>query len=178
MHQIAKEVIEFWFNETQPAQWWKKDPEFDELIKKRFIDLHHKANRGELYTWRQTPKGRLAEVIVLDQFSRNIYRDSPLSFASDTLALVLAQEAVLVKADQALSEQMRSFLYMPFMHSESSEIHTVALDLFKSQGNYDFELRHKAIIDQFGRYPHRNNILGRTSTTDEIDFLKRPGSSF
>ena len=133
---------------------------------------------GELYSWRNTPQGRLAEIIVLDQFSRNNYRDTPMSFASDTLALVLAQEAISVKAEQSLNDNMRSFLYMPFMHSESEVIHTVATSLFKTQDNYNFELRHKEIIDRFGRYPHRNAILGRVSSSEEIEFLQQPGSSF
>ncbi len=175
---MQQQVLEFWFKEIKPAQWWKKDPEFDQAIKARFLDTHNKANQGELYSWRTTPEGRLAEIIVLDQFSRNIYRDTPKSFASDTLALVLAQEAISVKAEQSLNDSMRSFLYMPFMHSESKAIHTVATSLFKTQDNYNFELRHKEIIDKFGRYPHRNAILGRTSSSEEIEFLKQPGSSF
>ncbi len=175
---MPQEVLSFWFNEIKPAQWWKKDPEFDQEIKNRFLNIHNKAKKGELYSWRSTPEGRLAEVIVLDQFSRNIYRDTPNSFASDALALVLAQEAISVKADHPLNDSMRSFLYMPFMHSESKVIHAVAAALFKTQGNYNFELRHKEIIDRFGRYPHRNAILGRISTSDEIEFLQQPGSSF
>ena len=178
MHQA---VLDFWFKEITPAKWWKKDPEFDQLISERFGKIHRQANQGELYAWRTTPEGRLAEIIVLDQFSRNIYRDSPKAFASDALALVLAQEAITHKADQHLAKHMLSFLYMPFMHSESLEIHQVATSLFKEADltdNYNFELKHKAIIEQFGRYPHRNSVLGRSSTADEIEFLKQPGSSF
>ena len=123
----------------------------------------------------------MAEIIVLDQFSRNIYRDSPLSFATDSLALVLAQEAIRVGADKKVSESMRSFFYMPFMHSESAVIHEEAVVLYEAygnEGNLDFELRHKAIIDRFGRYPHRNEILGRDSTAEEVEFLSQPGSRF
>lgn len=174
-------VLDFWFEEITPAQWWKKDPEFDQLIQTRFSDIHHRANQGELHSWRATPQGRLAEIIVLDQFSRNIYRDTPKAFASDSLALILAQEAITTKADQALEQHMLSFLYMPFMHSESLEIHKIAASLFKTANlidNYNFEIKHQVIIEKFGRYPHRNAILGRESTTQEIEFLKQPGSSF
>ena len=125
--------------------------------------------------------GRLAEIIVLDQFSRNIYRGTPLSFAYDPLALALAQEAITAKANQSLNPDQKAFLYMPFMHSESPAIHEIALELFKEPGlesNLDFEIRHKTIIDRFGRFPHRNEILGRQSTGEEISFLKEAGSSF
>lgn len=174
-------VLDFWFKEITPAKWWKKDLEFDQLIQKRFGKIHEQANQGELYAWRHTPEGRLAEIIVLDQFSRNIYRDSPRAFASDALALVLAQEAITHKTDQHLAKHMLSFLYMPFMHSESLEIHEMATSLFKDADltdNYHFELKHKVIIERFGRYPHRNALLGRSSTAEEIEFLTQPGSSF
>ena len=178
---MYKEIIKFWFEEISQAQWWKKDVEFDQLIASRFSEVHGQAARCELYQWRDTAEGRLAEIIVLDQFSRNIYRDSPLSFATDSLALALGQEAIREGADQEVPESMRSFFYMPFMHSESAVIHEEAVVLYEAygnEGNLDFELRHKAIIDRFGRYPHRNEILGRDSTTEEVEFLSQPGSSF
>ena len=131
--------------------------------------------------WRDTPHGRLAEIIVLDQFSRNLFRNSAKAFAQDGMALVLAQEAVRSGADAALMPQERVFLYMPYMHSESAAIHQTAVELFTRNGisdNLDYELKHKAIIDRFGRYPHRNAVLGRTSTPGEIAFLQEPGSSF
>ena len=174
-------VLAFWFEEISPKQWWDKSDDFDRLIATRFGDLHQAASHGELLTWRGTADGRLAEVIVLDQFSRNIHRDSPLAFASDGMALVLAQEAVAAGADQALPPDRRAFLYLPFMHSESAAIHALAVGLYSQpglEGNLDFELRHKAIIDRFGRYPHRNAVLGRASTEEEIKFLQTPGSSF
>ncbi len=178
---MYKKVLKFWFEDIKPAQWWKKDPEFDQKIKDEFLELHQQANLCELADWRKAPYGRLAEVIILDQFSRNIYRDTPLAFASDPLALALAQEAVATEADQALSNTERSFLYMPYMHSESPRIHQWAVALYKAngiEGNYQFELKHKEIIDQFARYPHRNKILGRTSTEEETVFLTQPESSF
>ncbi len=173
-----QEVLTFWFEEIEPAQHWKKDPDFDRMIGDRFGAIHRAANHCELFGWRKEPSGRLAEIIVLDQFSRNIYRDRPEAFASDSLALALAQEAIAIGADKQLAEGHVSFLYMPFMHSESAAIHEVAVRLFPDPGNLDYELKHKAIIDRFGRYPHRNNVLGRESTAEEIEFLKGPGSSF
>jgi len=176
---MVQDILKFWFEEIDPSQWWKKDLDFDRLIIQRFLPVHTQAARGELFAWRKEPRGRLAEVIVLDQFSRNMFRDTPQAFAYDSLALVLAQEAVSAGADQALLPAERSFLYMPYMHSESSVIHEVAVQLFQNLGKaYEFELKHKAIIDRFGRYPHRNKILGRESTAEETEFLKQPGSGF
>lgn len=175
------DVIDFWFNELQAQDWFQGGDKLDAEIKARFSQLHAKAIVGELFEWRVTASGRLAEIIVLDQFSRNIYRNQPQAFASDPLALVLAQEAVAQGAAQHLMSEQTPFLYMPFMHSESTLIHQQAVTLYQQLGNansLDFELRHKAIIDRFGRYPHRNAILGRQSTDDELAFLQQPGSSF
>lgn len=175
------DILTFWFNEITPAQWWVKDLDFDHLIKERFLATHIQANKGELFEWRQSASGRLAEIVVLDQFSRNIYRDKPESFASDSLALCLAQEAIAAGADKLLSAPERTFLYMPFMHSESLIIHNIAVELYRSNGikaNLEFEIKHKKIIEQFGRYPHRNNILQRDSSAAEIEFLTQPDSSF
>ena len=177
----AIDIINFWFEEIEPKQRFTKDTEFDELIRSRFGETHLQAQAGLLYTWREHPLDVLAEIIVLDQFSRNIYRDSPLAFATDTLALVLAQEAVRRKFDSELDATRKAFLYMPFMHSESAEIHEIALYLFDQPGledNFNYEIRHKKIIDRFGRYPHRNKILGRESSAEELEFLSLPGSSF
>ncbi len=178
---MYEEVLRFWFEESEPAQWWKKDDAFDRLIIERFSQVHFRATRCELFEWRATAKGRLAEIIVLDQFSRNMFRGSPLSFAYDSLALALSQEAIAAGAEGQLSQIERNFLYMPFMHSESLKIHDVAMDLFSKNGidnSLDYEIRHRKIIEQFGRFPHRNAVLGRTSTVEEIEFLKQPGSGF
>lgn len=175
------EVLKFWFEEIEPAAWWQKDEAFDALLIERFSGLHARATRCELFAWRVEPEGRLAEIIVLDQFSRNMFRDTPLAFANDSMALALSQEAIASGADDALTAVQRSFLYMPFMHSESLHIHEVAVGLYRKNGiqnNLDFEISHKKIIEQFGRYPHRNQILGRESSAEEIEFLTRPGSSF
>ncbi len=178
---MYQEIIDFWFTELEPKQWWQKDEELDLMIQTRFAELHNQAKAGELFHWRETALGSLAEVIILDQFSRNIYREKPESFACDSMALALAQFAISKGLDKELSEVQRVFLYMPFMHSESQLIHIEAVKLFKSAGiqsNLDFEYKHKAIIDRFGRYPHRNQILERQSTEDEIEFLKQPNSGF
>ncbi|MDE2452817.1 MAG: DUF924 domain-containing protein [Burkholderiales bacterium] len=175
------QVLDFWFSEIQPAQWWRADPAFDELIRTRFGALHESALAGELFGWRVSAPGRLAEVIVLDQFSRNLHRGTARAFAADPMALALAQEAVAAGADRALPAVQRAFLYLPYMHSESRLIHVLAEQLLRGEGledNHDSELRHKAIIDRFGRYPHRNAALGRVSTAEEIAFLREPGSSF
>ncbi len=174
-------VLDFWFSEIDQRQWWVKDPGFDREICERFGVLHTSAALCELYEWRASPQGRLAEVIVLDQFSRNIYRDQAEAFAFDGQALCLAQAAVAAEADKGLSAIENSFLYMPYMHSESPYIHEEAVTLYTHNGienNLKFELKHKAIIDRFGRYPHRNDILGRSSTAEEVAFLQEPGSSF
>jgi uncharacterized protein (DUF924 family) len=174
-------VLEFWFDELEPKQWWQVSDAFDRLLAERFGALLERASRCELFGWRVAPHGRLAEILVRDQFSRNLHRGSPRAFTQDPLALALAQEAVAIGADQSLTAQQRVFLYMPYMHSESSLIHEEAERLFRANGiedNLDFELRHKVIIDRFGRYPHRNEILGRVSTAAEIEFLRQPGSRF
>lgn len=175
------DVLSFWFSELEPKDWFVSSDEVDATIKSRFSALLASAAQCELSNWRTSAKGRLAEIIVLDQFSRNAHRNSAKAFSQDPLALALAQEAIALGLDKELSTTERSFLYMPFMHSESATIHQQAVELFNQPGlenNYDFELKHKVIIDRFGRYPHRNEILGRTSTAEEIEFLTQPGSSF
>ncbi|MEZ9515961.1 DUF924 family protein [Vibrio splendidus] len=174
-------VLEFWFDELTPKDWFAGGEEIDALIEARFSELHKIAIQGELFEWRQTAEGRLAEIIVLDQFSRNIARNSPAAFSADPMSLVLAQEAVAGGFDHQLSQQQKSFLYMPYMHSESLLMHEQAVLLFSQAGlenNLDFEFKHKVIIERFGRYPHRNEMLGRESTAEEIEFLQQPGSSF
>lgn len=178
---MYNDILNFWFNELAPSQWWQKNLAFDSMIKTRFGHIHEQAKAGELFRWRDTAKGSLAEIIVLDQFSRNIYREKPESFACDPLALALSQFAISKGFEQELSQTQRSFLYLPFMHSESALIHLEAVKLYEALGNAEnlaFELKHKAIIDKFGRYPHRNDILGRASSKEEITFLKQPNSSF
>lgn len=176
-----QEILDFWFEKIQPEAWWTKDEAFDRYLSEQFGKWVEAAARCELDHWRNAPKGRLAEIILLDQFTRNIYRDTPRAFAADPLALGLAQEAIASGAERKLSITERRFLYMPFMHSESRRIHERAERLFQQLGLpevIDYEARHKRIIDRFGRYPHRNAILGRESTAEELAFLQEPGSSF
>jgi len=176
-----QEILDFWFNPEHQSLWFSKSYTFDQKIRQNFSKVHAQAVQAELWSWRKTADGRLAEIIVLDQFSRNLYRDQPLAFAQDGLALALAQEAISLNLDAQLNPEQRSFLYMPFMHSESKMMHEFALKLFQRLGNpvnLDYEKRHKKIIERFGRYPHRNKILGRESTPEELEFLDQPGSSF
>lgn len=177
----AQGILDFWFVECEPNQWFQKNLEFDKEIESRFSVIHTKATKCETVGWRETINGRLAEIIVLDQFSRNIYRNDPRSFAYDGMALILTQEAIATKQIHELTVDQRAFLYMPLMHSESLVIHEKALQFFSEKGleNYlEYEKGHQEIITRFGRYPHRNEILKRTSTEEEILFLKEPNSSF
>ena len=174
-------VIKFWFEELAPEQHWIKDNSVDDLIRQRFLNTYLAAIQGELFSWRSEAAGRLAEIIVLDQFSRNIFRNKPEAFAGDGIALTLAQEIVYNNQIFSLPKSQRSFAIMPFMHSESVVVHDEALKLFANPEfgcSLDFEKKHRDIILRFGRYPHRNHILGRSSTAEEIEFLKMPGSSF
>ncbi len=177
----ARDILHFWFETLSPKQHFVKDLALDGILRERFGATLEAAARCELFGWRHTPEGRLAEILVLDQFSRNIFRDTPRAFEQDALALVLAQEMVASGQDQRLPVAQRVFVYMPFMHSESALIHQQAVRLFSQPGleyNLDFERRHQVIIERFGRYPHRNAILGRTSSAAEIAFLSEPDSSF
>ena len=177
----ATDVFRFWFTELSPKQHFAKDAALDSTIRTRFGSTLEAAARCELFAWRATPEGRLAEILVLDQFSRNVYRNTPRAFAQDALALVLAQELVANGQDRSLALTQRSFAYMPYMHSESALVHAQSIALFTQLGMDDtlrFALRHQAIIGRFGRYPHRNALLGRTSTDEELAFLNEPGSSF
>jgi len=172
-------VLKFWFEDLSPADWFKSDAALDATIRDRFQVTLEKASACELSGWRVDADGALAEIIVLDQFSRNIYRNTPRAFAQDSTALALAQEAISKGFDQNLEPQEKSFLYMPFMHSESSVIHDRAMELFQAPGLEEklvHEKQHAAMIDRFGRYPYRNEILGRQSTPEEENFLKKPYS--
>lgn len=177
----AQDVLNFWFDPANQPFWFQKSQAFDQQLRHDFGQLLIAASHAELWSWRKTAEGRLAEIIVLDQFSRNIYRDQAAAFAQDALALALSQEAISLDLDKQLNPEQRSFLYMPFMHSESIKIHEFAVKLFERLGNpinLDFEKKHKVIIDRFGRYPHRNHILGRESSAEELEFLQQPNSSF
>lgn len=172
-------VIDFWFKDAGPKRWFAKDEAFDAEIRNRFLDIHRAVASGETASWRVDPLGRLAEIIVLDQFSRNMFRGSGEAFAYDGQALSLAQEAVSLGIDKQLTKTERRFLYMPYMHSESKAVHWQALWLFIKLGDWTtltYEWKHKRVIDRFGRYPHRNDALGRESTAEEKEWMNtNPG---
>lgn len=184
----AREVLEFWFGPRPHVAldvWFRKDPAFDEDIRKRFGDDVAAAVEGAFGDWCATPHGALARVILLDQFTRNLYRDSARAFSGDDGALATAREAVDQRFDRDLDGFERWFLYMPFEHSEDPQMQERSLALFGAltrdtddPGGLEWAEKHAAIIRRFGRYPHRNAMLGRDSTPDEIAFLTQPGSSF
>ncbi|MBS1970745.1 MAG: DUF924 domain-containing protein [Bdellovibrionales bacterium] len=176
-----QEILHFWFQELDAQKRFAKSDELDQTIRDRFLQTYKDVVNDKTASWRTTPEGRLAEIIVLDQFSRNMFRDTAKAFSSDGLALELAEAAVAVGDDQKLPAEQRAFIYMPYMHSESRAVHETAVTLFSQKGleyNLNYEMMHKKIIDRFGRYPHRNALLGRISTPEETAFLKEPGSSF
>ena len=178
---MPDDILDFWFRELEPKSWWSATPELDRLVRERFGAVLAAAARGECFGWRDGASGRLAEILVLDQFSRHVHRGTAAAFAQDPMALVLAHEAVARGCHLELEPARRVFLLLPYMHSESRRIHEVAERLYREHApeeNLRFELRHKAIVDRFGRYPHRNAALGRQSTPEEIEFLRQPGSSF
>lgn len=180
-HMTPQDILAFWFEALTPKQHFAKDTALDALICERFSPTLAAAARGELRPWRTDAPGRLAEIIVLDQFSRNIHRDTALAFAQDALALTLARELVALRLDATLPMAQRVFAYMPWMHSEDLAAHAEALPLFSQPGleyNLQFLHRHTDILRRFGRYPHRNALLGRASTPEELAFLQQPGSSF
>jgi len=172
------DVLSFWF--ADPGRWWKKDPAFDAEIRDRFLALHDAVERGERDDWLETPRGALAHVIVLDQFSRNMFRDSARMFESDARALGAARRALERGFDRGLSGDERMFLCMPFMHSEDIADQDRCVGLFGSalQGYLRYAEQHRDIIRRFGRFPHRNALLARQSTPEELEFLKQSGSSF
>ncbi len=186
-------VLDFWFApESSPEYgtarkvWFVKDLGFDEQIRERFGAVVEQALRGELDDWSVDPGTSLARVVVLDQFTRNIFRDSPRAFACDRQALASASEMVGSRQDESLPPFMRAFAYLPFEHAEGIAMQDEAVRLFTRLAAASPELepmldcahRHRAVIERFGRFPHRNDILGRQSTAEEIVFLETPGSRF
>ena len=186
----AQEVLDFWFGRDDEAgygefreAWFRKDPEFDRLIRDRFEALYEAAAAGDLDSWKEEARSCLALVIVLDQFPRNMFRGDPKSYATDHKAQETAEYAVDHALDRELPEFQRMFLYMPFMHSEDLEHQRRSVELFRrlagdeTDSSY-YAARHMEIIERFGRFPHRNEILGRQTTPEEAEFLRQPGSSF
>lgn len=194
----AKDVLEYWFGPYGPDYpsdrseiWWKKNPDVDAEIKARFGASLEASARGELAHWRETKEGRLAHIILVDQMSRNMHRDAPGMFAQDDLGQELALLCA-ISDDHYDGYHERMFQYMPFMHAENVALQKLCVHLFQremdmagskdgkkaAQNNHDFAVKHLVIIERFGRFPHRNEILGRKSSSEEIAFLKEPGSSF
>ena len=178
----AAEVLEFWFVQSRPRQWFAKDPAFDALLRERFLALTRQAIAGELDPWGMDAACGLALVLLLDQFPRQIWRDTAMAFAGDDQALALSQKAlerawVAAEPDQA----RRQFWLMPLMHSEDLAVQEAALPLFarfSDPRTADFARRHRDVIARFGRFPHRNVLLGRISSAEELAFLQTPGSRF
>ena len=174
-----EEVLRFWFQETRPQAWFVRDEAVDAEIRKRFGALHASLIEKVPATVTTTPHGALATVIVLDQFSRNLYRNSPRAFAADPTALAIAQEAIAAGFDRDLDTHQRTFLYMPFQHSEDRAVQARSVELFGTTGDataLDYAVQHRDVIQRFGRFPHRNRTLGRESTPEEVEFLKtHPG---
>ena len=179
--QTIAEVLAFWFSEESRRHWFAPTPEFDQEIRERFADLSARAAMGELSAWEETPEGCLALSVLLDQMPRNMARGTPRAFATDHKARDVADRAVDRGFDRGLPPERRLFLYLPFSHSERLADQERALALFKSAGLDDARVYvrgHRAIIRRFGRFPHRNAILGRSSTPEEQDFLAQDPESY
>ena len=177
----AQEVLDFWFSPEVEPNHFSKDDAFDQLIRDRFGPTHAAAIEGALESWRENAAGSLALVIVLDQFPRNMFRDDARAFASDEQARQVASAVIDQGQDQQLSPGERVFLYMPFMHGESLEVQDRSVALYQALGienNLNYAEAHRDVISQFGRFPHRNAILGRSSTPEEEAYLAQPGAGF
>ena len=183
MTKITKhrDILDFWFNESSADFWFKKDTDFDNIIGQNFSKLVSDALTGQLDNWADNSDGCLALIIVLDQFTRNIFRQSARAFSGDEMALALSLRCVDRKYLQTATTSHCQFMLMPMMHSEILEIQEAALPLFKKyteKRSYSYAVQHRDIIAQFGRFPHRNKTLGRPTTDEEKKFLTKPGSSF
>jgi len=195
-----EDILAFWFGsesddsataEAQKKLWWAKDAVVDAEIRERYGALVASAAGGAHREWAREPRGRLALILLFDQFPRNIYRDTPQAFAHDGLALRLALDGIVAGADRSLRAIERVFFYLPLEHAETIEMQERSVALFTAlaagvpeadhgtfAGFVDYAVRHRDIVHRFGRFPHRNRILGRESTAEEIAFLEQPGSSF
>ena len=185
MHSLALEVLRFWFGEGADygqahKRWFAKDPAFDAVVRQRFAPLLEQMLAGGHRDWLGTPRDSLARIVVLDQFPRNMFRGTARAFAADPLALEAAKHAVARGYDRDMLDVEKQFVYLPFEHSESLDDQERACALMRPLGEelYQWAVKHKVIIERFGRFPHRNPILGRTSTPAESEFLKQPGSGF
>jgi uncharacterized protein (DUF924 family) len=191
MNELAHEVLQFWFGDARPLaerpEWFRKSDAFDHEIAERFGPLIDRALRGELTAWpEESAETALAQVIVLDQFTRNVFRNTPRAFAGDPLALTTARAMLAHGRDVELAPVQRVFIYLPLEHAEDLRLQEESVRLFTqlqaetpdTQGWLDYAQRHRDVIARFGRFPHRNAILGRSSTPEELSFLSQPGSGF
>lgn len=195
---VWQSILDFWFlpagapgHGHARAEWFRKDAAFDAQIRARFGPLLEQALAGGLAHWDASPSGALARILLLDQFTRNAFRDTARAFAGDALALAGAQELVAGGADRRLAPLQRWFVYLPFEHAEDLALQQRSVALFSQlqqekdaqscgdfAGTLDYALRHRAVIARYGRFPHRNSILGRASTAAELEYLRQPGSGF
>lgn len=179
--QWADDILRFWLDETAPEQWFKKDDAFDDVLRRRFLTVHEELCRVANDVCLADASTALAAVIAFDQFPRNMFRGTPRAFATDARALALAEAAVAKGFDTHLTKDGKLFLYLPFLHAEDPAAQRRGVSLTEALGNPEhtrFAVAHKEIIDRFGRFPHRNAVLGRSSTPEELAFLQTPGSSF
>ena len=180
---VASDIVRFWFEEIEHSCWFKKDSEFDRNLEKRFGALLQQAKRGELDHWCDSATGYLGLIVLLDQFSRNIHRDSAESFAADAIALQLALEVIDKGLDKELTLEQRAFVYLPFRHAEDLAMQKIGLDKTReinaqAYGSDKYAISHLSIIERFGRFPHRNKIIGRENTEDEEAYLSDGTAGF
>ncbi len=183
MRDTKYEILHFWFEEVQPQQWFQAGPDLDALIAEKFLATYEMAKDGLCDSWASDEDGALALCILLDQFPRSMFRGKPEAFATDRKALLIVKEAISKGFDQILEPVKRGFLYVPFQHSEELRDQNRSVELMEAMGDdnpagYDYALRHRVVIEKFGRFPHRNEVLGRTSTTEELEHLKEHPSGF
>ena len=183
MKDLQQEILDFWFVDTRPQQWFQVNEDFDALITKRFGDAYERASTGTFDDWQNNADGALALIILLDQFPRNMFRGTPKAFATDKKALVVAKYAISKGLDQVHSVQKKRFLYLPFEHSENINDQRRCVELFEKVKNdapmgYEYAVRHFDVIDKYGRFPHRNKILSRDNTPEEEEYLAQSDAGF
>ena len=179
----ADDILQFWFDDIDHSCWFKKNPEFDRELERRFGDVLALAKNNQLTHWRDTPRGCLALIVVLDQFSRNIYRDSARAFEADPMALQLTVEGIEKMFDEELALEQRSFFYLPLRHAENLAMQELGLIKTRAlndagYGTDKYALNHLELIERFGRFPHRNSILGRSNTVEEVLYLEDGTAGF
>lgn len=183
MKDAQKDILSFWFDEIQPAQWFQINPDFDETVRERFTDAYEKASMGIFDDWKTDSDGCLALCLLMDQFPRNMFRGKPRAFATDPKALVIAKFALAKGFDQVLAPIKRRFIYLPFEHSENLNDQRKSVELFEKikkddPMGYDYAQRRLKVIEQYGRFPHRNKILGRDNSPEEEVYLAGAGAGF